>query len=84
MKKLIILSLAATMMLSSCATIFGGRISDCQKTKPPAGQPSRDIRIAALILDIVIFWPGAVVDFADYAIYSPCYDRRDIRMEPKH
>ncbi len=72
MKKLIVLCIAASMTLTSCATIFGGHISECQKTKPTAGQPSRPVRVGALILDILIFWPGAVVDFADNAIYKPC------------
>ncbi len=62
--------IAAT--LSSCATVFGGRVSDCQKTKPTAGQPARSVRGVALVADILLFWPGAVVDFATGAIYKPC------------
>jgi hypothetical protein len=72
MKKAIVLCLAGTMLFSSCATIFGGKVSDCQKTKPTAGQPARQVRVGALILDILIFWPGAVIDFADNSIYKPC------------
>lgn len=64
--------LMMVVTLSSCATVFGGRVSDCQRTKPAAGEPAREIRAAALIADILLFWPGAVVDFATGAIYKPC------------
>lgn len=56
---------------SSCATIFGGPVTEYQRTKPVAGQPQREIRAGALIADILLFWPGAVVDFATGAIYKP-------------
>lgn len=62
--------IAAT--LSSCATVFGGRVSDCQRTKPAAGEPARAIRGGALVADILLFWPGVIVDFATGAIYKPC------------
>jgi len=58
--------------LSSCATVFGGQVSECQRTKPAEGQPSRPIRAGALIADIILFWPGTIVDFATGAIYKPC------------
>lgn len=61
-----------TAMLSSCATVFGGRVSTCQKTKPASGQPARSVRGVALVADILLFWPGAIVDFATGAIYKPC------------
>lgn len=61
-----------TISLSSCATLFCGPVSECQRTVPAAGQPARQVRVGALILDIVLFWPGAVVDFATNAIYRPC------------
>lgn len=61
-----------TITLSSCATIFGGKVSECQKTKPAAGQPARSVRGVALVADILLFWPGAIVDFATGAIYKPC------------
>ncbi|TXE12393.1 hypothetical protein ESV85_09860 [Algoriphagus aquimarinus] len=57
--------------MSSCATVFGGKVSQYQKTKPMAGEPQRDVRVGALIADIILFWPGAVVDFATGAIYKP-------------
>lgn len=57
---------------TSCATVFGGQVSECQRTKPAAGSPARPIRAGALIADILLFWPGAIVDFATGAIYKPC------------
>lgn len=65
-----VILVAAT--LSSCATVFGGPVSACQRTKPAPGQPARAIRGGALIADILLFWPGAIVDFATGAIYKPC------------
>ena len=61
-----------TVSFSSCATVFGGQVSECQKTAPTAGKPARALRTGALIADVVLFWPGAVVDFATGAIYKPC------------
>lgn len=58
--------------LSSCATLFCGSVSECQRTKPAEGQPARQVRAGALILDIVLFWPSVIVDFATNAIYKPC------------
>ena len=58
--------------LSSCATVFGGKVSECQKTKPATGKPARTVRTGALIADILLFWPGLIVDFATGAIYKPC------------
>lgn len=64
--------LMIAVMLSSCATVLGGRVSSCQRTKPAAGAPAREIRAVALIADVLLFWPGAVIDFATGAIYKPC------------
>ena len=66
------LLLIVMIILPSCATIFCGPVSTCQKTKPQVGEPQRSVRAGALILDILIFWPGAIVDFATAAIYKPC------------
>lgn len=70
LRQLAIVALACST-LSSCATIFGGPITTYQKTKPAPGQPQREIRVGALIADILLFWPGAIVDFATGAIYKP-------------
>lgn len=69
---LLFLLVSVLLVNTSCATIFGGKVSDCQRTKPAEGQPSRQLRAGALIADILLFWPGAIVDFATGAIYKPC------------
>jgi hypothetical protein len=66
--------LVIAVFMSNCATVFGGRVSDCQRTKPAEGEPSRKVRGVALVADILLFWPGAIVDFATGAIYQPCED----------
>jgi len=30
-------------MLSNCATVFGGRVTECQRTKPAVGKPTREL-----------------------------------------
>jgi len=57
--------------MSSCATIFGGPVTAKQRTAPSPGQPVREVRVGALIADILLFWPGTIVDFATGAIYKP-------------
>ncbi len=66
-----LLAIAILASMSSCATVFGGRVTEYQRTRPAAGQPQREIRAGALIADVVLFWPGAVVDFITGAIYRP-------------
>ena len=61
----------ATIMMSSCATVFGGKVTDAQKRKPMAGEQQRQVRVGALIADVLLFWPGLIVDFATGAIYKP-------------
>ena len=70
MTKAIAIGLIALMM-TSCATILGGKTTQYQKTKPVPSEPKREIRVGALIADILLFWPGAIVDFATGAIYKP-------------
>ena len=70
MKKVIAIVLVAIMM-TSCATVFGGKVTEAQKRKPLAGEQQRQVRVVALIADIVLFWPGLIVDFATGAIYRP-------------
>ena len=72
MKKVIVLSLAPCLLMSSCGTILGGKITDCQKSKPVSG--GRQVRVAALIGDIFLgFAPlNLIVDFADGGMYKPC------------
>jgi|TARA_B110000027_G_C16007996_1_gene250614 hypothetical protein len=59
------------LMMTSCATVFGGKVTAHQKTKPLPGKEQREVRVGALIADILLFWPGAIVDFATGAIYKP-------------
>ena len=61
-----------TILFSSCATALGGRVSECQKSKPLAGEPKRKIRTGAFVANFLLFWPGLIVDFATGAIYKPC------------
>jgi hypothetical protein len=57
--------------MSSCATLFGGPRTSYQKIKPAPGKPDRELRVGALILDLVLFWPGAIIDFSNGSIYKP-------------
>ena len=66
-----LLALAVLASMSSCATVYGGRVTEYQRTKPTAGQPQREVRVGALVADVILFWPGAIVDFATGAIYRP-------------
>ena len=70
LKKLIAIGFI-TIMLTSCATVFGGPVTTYQKTKPGPGEPQRDVRVVALIADILLFAPSLIVDFATGAIYKP-------------
>lgn len=67
--------------LSSCATVFGGRVTQAQRTRPSEGEPSRKIRAVALIADIILFIPGLAVDFITGAIYKP--DGNGVSKTPK-
>lgn len=69
LKSISILTLAISM--TGCATVFGGPVTKYQKTKPLPGEPQREIRVVALIADIILFLPGTIVDFATGAIYKP-------------
>ena len=64
-------ALAILASMSSCATVFGGRLTEYQRTRPAPGQPQREVRVGALIADVILFWPGAIFDFATGAIYRP-------------
>jgi hypothetical protein len=61
----------SAVILSGCATVFGGPRTSYQVTKPLDGQSQRQVRVGALVADIILFWPGTIVDFATGAIYKP-------------
>lgn len=71
MKKLFVI-FSSVIFLQSCATVLGGPITDCQRTKPAEGEPGRKVRAVALIADVIIFPPLIAIDFATHAIYKPC------------
>lgn len=73
MKKTVKITLICFLALSmtGCATLLGGPVTEYQKTKPLPGEPQREVRVIALIADIVLFLPGTIVDFATGAIYRP-------------
>ena len=68
--KVVAIGLIALSM-SSCATLFGGKVTQYQKTKPGPGEPKREIRVVPLLADLIIFLPSLLVDFATGAIYKP-------------
>jgi len=70
LKNVFVVALVA-LMFSSCATVFGGPVTAHQKTKPAPGEQQREIRVIALVADILLFLPGTIVDFATGAIYKP-------------
>lgn len=72
MKSLLVsILIILVLLLPGCATILGGPVTEHQRTKPNPGEPQREVRVGALIADIVLFWPGTIVDFATGAIYKP-------------
>ena len=66
-----LLLLIIVVSFSSCATVLGCRVTEYQRKKPADGDLARRIRGVALVADILLFWPGAIVDFATGAIYQP-------------
>lgn len=72
MKSFLSICLCVSLLTSSgCATILTGRADDCQKIKPAAGQPVRQVRVGYLFIDILLL-PWGAVDFATNKIYRPC------------
>jgi len=64
---IIILSL---FTLTSCATLLGGRVDDCQRIKPATG--ARELRPGYFIANLILWPPGLGIDFLTGAIYKPC------------
>lgn len=70
--KSIAMCVIVALTLNSCATVFGGHVSDAQRTKPKAGEQARKVRTVALVADIVLCPIICLpVDFLTCAIYRP-------------
>jgi len=69
---LLLTALTLGSSLTSCATVFGGRVTESQKRRPMPGEPQRRVRAGALVADILLFPLISIpVDFATGAIYKP-------------
>ncbi|HTA26419.1 MAG TPA: hypothetical protein VK809_01430 [Bacteroidia bacterium] len=71
MKKMLLFGAVVSFYCTSCATIFDGKITNCQRDKPSAGQHVRKIKPVAFAFD-VLFFPGLIIDFSNCSIYKPC------------
>lgn len=80
-KSMIALALTVALFSSGCATLLGGPISEDQKRKPKPGEPQREVRVLALLADLILFAPGTIVDFATGAIYKPEVSRALIEIK---
>ena len=63
--------LIVCVLLNSCATILGGRISASQQTKPKRGETKRQIKVGYFIADIICLAIPLAIDFGTGAIYKP-------------
>jgi len=73
MKKLVLIVIATTT-LTSCATVFGGRINQQQRERPAVDQPKRQVRVVPLVVNILMFPYGLIglaIDFGTGAAYKP-------------
>lgn len=71
--KSVLLCMVIALTFSSCATILGGKVSECQKRKPTGGEPKREVRWASVAANLVCACPECiVVDICTKAIYKPC------------
>jgi len=51
---------------------MGGKVDNCQRTKPQEGGQTRKVRAGYLIADALFGFVPLIVDFATNAIYKPC------------
>ena len=74
-------------MFSSCATVFSGKLTEHQKTRPAPGEPKREIKWELVVVDAVLFFPyglvGLGIDFATGAIYRPLRDQNGYKIQYK-
>lgn len=73
-KKFLMFSVFSLIVIlqTSCATIMGGKVDNCQRTKPAEGGQTRKVRAGYLIADALFGFVPLIVDFATNAIYKPC------------
>lgn len=69
--KRIFIMIIASALLSSCATVMGGKVTPGQKKKPVENEAKRQLRTGYLVADIILCLPCLAVDFATGAIYKP-------------
>lgn len=82
-KQYIVFIIISSLLLSSCATILGGKLTPCQTQRMP-NHPPREIRPIPLIFDFILGGVFAVgIDFLTGAIYKPCYDSIPYSNQPK-
>lgn len=60
------------MCCCSCATITGGKLTDCQRCVPLPNQPVRKLRPVAVVADLCFGIIPLLIDFSTTAIYKPC------------
>jgi hypothetical protein len=89
MKTNILILLTLVVLTTSCATITGGHITHCQKTKPAKGEPKRKLKTGKFVWDIVLgvctYGIGIPIflgiDFGTGAIWQPCEE--SLTTDPK-
>ena len=64
-------ALGVLLLVSSCANVLGGPITEKQRKKPLPAELQREVRLVSLLADFVLFPPGVLIDFATGAIYKP-------------
>jgi hypothetical protein len=85
-KKIILFGIIlCTLLNSGCGTIIcaaGGGITECQK-RHEKGQPRRKLNGTILMCDLLIFFPGIIIDFATGGMYQSCdfHDDRIIKSD---
>ena len=71
--KFLIIACGVALTFSSCATMFGGKITECQKRTPQVGEPKREVRWGSVAANILLGCPECIlVDLITGAIYKPC------------
>lgn len=64
--------LISITIFSGCATIFAGGSACHSKPNKKNGEPTRQIRLVPVVLDLMCGGIWLAADFATGAIYKPC------------